>query len=107
MTQFPTRRLAAATVLALALTVFALPAAAAPAGAWSVSSWELPTILSWFDAVWTGWFGGEEVQQPTEITSIHGQQAHASEPDGQPLRMLSTTPSGGAGIGSDYTGESW
>lgn len=82
MTQFPTRRLAAATVLALALTVFALPAAAAPAGAWSISSWELPSFLSWFDAVWTGWFGEEEVQQPTEITSIHGALKGASEPDG-------------------------
>jgi hypothetical protein len=82
MTQFPTRRLAAATVLALALTVFALPAAAAPAGAWSVSSWELPTILSWFDAVWTGWFGGEEVEQPTEITSIYGKLKNASDPNG-------------------------
>jgi hypothetical protein len=90
MTQFPTRRLAAATVLALALTVFALPAAAAPAGAWSVSSWELPTILSWFDAVWTGWFGGEEVEQPTEITSIHGAHGMTGEPDG--LSRTSTLP---------------
>jgi hypothetical protein len=105
MTQFPHRRLAAATVVALALTVFALPAAAAPAGAWSFSSWELPGFLSWFDSVWTGWVGGGEEQQPTGVTSIHEQQAHAAEPDGQPLRMLTTASSGG--IGSDYTGGSW
>lgn len=105
MTQFPHRRLAAATVVALALTVFALPAAAAPAGAWSFSAWELPSFLSWFDSVWTGWFGGEE-EQRTGLDSIHGQQAHASEPDGQPLRML-TASSDGGGIGSDYTGGSW
>lgn len=80
MTQFPHRRLAAATVLALALTVFALPAAAAPAGAWSFSSWELPTFLSWFDSVWTGWFGGDE--QPGGPSSIHDQVNNALEPDG-------------------------
>lgn len=89
MTQFPHRRLAAATVLALALTVFALPAAAAPAGAWSFSSWELPSFLSWFDSVWTGWFGGEEREQDS-IGSIHGAHGVVGEPDGVLLNSYQT-----------------
>lgn len=81
MTQFPLRRLAAATVVALALSVLALPAAAAPAGAWTLNTWELPTFLSWFDSVWSGWFGVEQ-DEPSGPSSIHGKVNNALEPDG-------------------------
>ena len=80
MTQFPHRKIVAATALAALLTVFALPAAAAPVGAWNLSL-EMPTFLSWLDAVWTGLVGVEvEVDGPQSVYDYVGADA---EPDGR------------------------
>ena len=88
MTQFPSRRLAAATVLAALLTVFALPAAAAPVGAWNLSL-EMPTFLSWLDAAWTGLFG-VDVEEGDGVQSVYEKANSMREPDGLQLRAADT-----------------
>ncbi len=108
MSRFPNRRLVAATVLAVTLAVFTLPAAAAPIGAWTSSAWELPTLLSWFDSLWAGIFGGDrEVvnNEPWRFGSVYDQQDATIEPDGTPLRMTTATEDAGGRPG--FTGGSW
>lgn len=102
-----TRRIAAAAAVVAMLVVFAAPAAASSGSFTLGSSWELPSILSWLDSLWSGLTGVPA--QPAEDagtsspTAVHVELREFVDPDG--VDAASTPPEDdGTVVGSSYGG---